>query len=611
MRGWAGKNIRRNVNRNRIKKIQQQKKNNESFVKRMEKAKKIKAELHKIFESFVNTNDNNYNFKKIINNQQYEQILLILQLIENKHTLNNSKLKDNWIKNGIVVFIEVIYNEYGQEEFDIGKDSIIKPFLRWYTNVYQHTSNYNHQNNLITTKYNNILLKDNKEYINSINLIDALEIIKNKFPCGCPKTCKNCKNSDLISKLRQLNRCIICDPFKYIPCLGFTCNCLIKTKIKYRFNPLLSSNPPLGICTNHLKYYALCFKNIPKNPKISFYFLNKLNQKRLNYVEEFTRINIIHARTKQEISYYQKTSEIDKSIKNWFKEGSIFICADEHSIKFWPAMNLINNYNFNNINLTIYKFTYKIENDEELMDTDDNNNTEYIVKNIIQSKYNHKKKYREWNIKWEDDTTSWETQYYLSNNAKFNEFNSKNKLTFKNKKTYDEIHDQEILYNAFPCCLDIENETKNEELSQQRINLSQKETPCHVVMILNIKKLIIIFDPNKVNELESTKFKEHFKNHFLNETHKDIELNIIWKGLNINNNYKQNIKNVDEETDGICDTLISYILYHIAKNYTLINQNAHILQADQFINYIIKGIESICKCLQHGIKNDLFTYNHK
>ena len=86
------------------------------------------------------------------------------------------------------------------------------------------------------------------------------------------------------------------------------------------------------------------------------------------------------------------------------------------------------------------------------MDTDDDNNAEYIVKNIIKSNYNHKKKHREWEIKWEDDATSWETQYHLSNNAKFNEFNTKNKLTFKNEKSYDEVYDQEILYNAFPCC---------------------------------------------------------------------------------------------------------------------------------------------------------------
>ena len=122
----------------------------------MEKAKQIKAELYQIFKSFVNTNNNNYNFKKIIKNQQYEQILLILQLIENKHILNNLTLKDNWIENGITQFIEVIYDEYGEKEYDIGKESIIKPFLRWYANVYKRASNYNNQNILTITKYDNL-----------------------------------------------------------------------------------------------------------------------------------------------------------------------------------------------------------------------------------------------------------------------------------------------------------------------------------------------------------------------------------------------------------------------------------------------------------------------
>ena len=603
MRGWKNTNIRKKVNDNRNNKLMEKKQKKLDFTKRMEKSKQINGQLYELFKEFIKNNSKTFNYPDIINHQLYDDIISILQA--NKNNINKifKETGENIDKITITIrqLINVLYEEF---EFNVTKNAIIKPFIKWYKEVYIKGMNKNNQITLTTTKYNNTLFIINKKLINKMNLDDVEEIINNNYPCGCPTTCKHCNNSYLNDKFRELNRCIICEPHKYIPCIGFTCNCLIKSKIKTRYDINRTSNPPLGVCENHIKIYAA--SNINQNLSK---FKNEFNNTTLNCIQTFTRINIIHARSKNETSYYKKIPEIDVSIKNWFPDGCIYITGDKYSLKYWPYLNLINDcLNFKKKKLIIYKFTYQIEN-ENNNDNDESDQEEYIVKQITKSKYNHEKKNREWEVEWNDKSKTWETHDNLMYNEKFNDFNTLNNLKKQEQEIYKETEDKEIVYNVYPCCMDIDEEQKsNNEITEAELNIMKFEKKFHVVTIINFNKLIIILDPNKLNDKEEKEFIEHFKSVFFNGIEEIDDIKIYWKGLNINDNYMKNITNIEDHVDGLCETLINYILHHIAENYKIINKNAFKLNKEDFLNYIINGINSICNCLRVGMTEKLFKY---
>ena len=434
-----------------------------------------------------------------------------------------------------------------------------------------------------------------------------------KIPCGCPTTSKKCKGI-METRLKNLNRCISCSPYAYIPTKGFSCKTMYASSKIYNRIKDGDKNPRLGICS----------KCIIENIVLKNSLNNKLNNESNNNktIILFTILKFLYYRSFILIDL-NDFNEIDLSIlNNWpgriehnaYKSG---LLGDDKATKIWPFLKhikkLCNQLNEeysktapNSIN--VYKFIYEvdiefdIESDIEYkmeldyqsyqdvkMDNEQwiNNNDESgfisddeidinVTNGIICDKYSTYSGRREWYLKDKNQNSIQQKCWLdndLSNSSNFNDYNKKHHENWLTSDVYDPLKDAQLLNNAYPC-IDFTTKTTNHLKEYcQKINQNQSSS-FHVLVIVSkfipSQKTLSLFiiDVNEGDRMVTKKIK----NKFFQDFHKTkaklwnkIDYNFVY--LDINNStwtdfYKRNLdKRI--KIKGFCDTLSTFIMKEV------------------------------------------------
>ena len=579
-------NVLRSNKLNRIKKINDSRKNN------MNIGKKNKLDL----ESMITKLPDNY--KKIYNLaiKNIDIINLTKVYHEIRKYINNS-LSEYSI---ITAYVKLILNNNPDLTLPIG--GIVICILNTLESMkYKIKSN---EKLLFETKLECKMWK-NVDYSKFIYQINAYW--NYKIPCGCPVTCCKCEGY-MDNEVKQLNRCISCTPFLSMQTTGYSCKALYAQKIYNKITIHQTSNPRLGIC-------SFCMANniILKN-KIN----DKLKNKDENVSDNVINLKLLFQRSLIPTNIHYST-EIDVAIDKYWQgrkryNDQTILYGDAPATKIWSTMKILNNCSkdIRSNKMNIIKFTYEVQKqtkekmnvdlidvnkyqkldeedetedeDEEMNDNETGFNSEIEgwidgTDEIIGDKYSLRFATRTWLIDKKEkilEMESW-TNEELRKSKQFKDYNKKYHSNFLTNGEYDPMKDEEYLNHAYPCI----NTTNLKNKDFKQFILRCDDALYHVVLIIrkitenNILSINVI-DTNEKDDIAENKFKKKFlqKTEKHKQQWKKIDYNFIY--LNINNSnwiqmFKEKIDNrINEE--GFCDTLSNLILKKILNHLNELNK---------------------------------------